>query len=237
MISHKYKCIFIHIPKCAGTSIETVFGHLDNYSGRGGQDHRSIRMLEQPLITKNTLSSQENISELIRRIRYQYTTQRNPRNKITLTREQYHSYYKFTFIRNPWARAYSWYENVMRDNTHKQKSQITEPIPFNEFLRIFSGKGMLKPQTYWLKDFSGSIPLNYIGRFENLAEDFQAICKEMNIPTLSLPHKVAGSGKDYHQSYSQESIDLIKEVYREEIEMFQYSFEDSSVSGSFSSSI
>ena len=25
MISHKYKCIFIHIPKCAGTSVETAF--------------------------------------------------------------------------------------------------------------------------------------------------------------------------------------------------------------------
>ena len=26
MISHKHKCIFIHIPKCAGSSIETAFG-------------------------------------------------------------------------------------------------------------------------------------------------------------------------------------------------------------------
>ena len=26
MISHKYKCIFIHISKCAGSSIESAFG-------------------------------------------------------------------------------------------------------------------------------------------------------------------------------------------------------------------
>jgi len=26
MISHKHKCIFIHISKCAGSSIETSFG-------------------------------------------------------------------------------------------------------------------------------------------------------------------------------------------------------------------
>ena len=42
MISHKhkYKCIFIHIPKCAGTSIEKALGHFELYNGRGRQDHR-----------------------------------------------------------------------------------------------------------------------------------------------------------------------------------------------------
>ena len=39
MISHKHQCIFVHIPKCAGTSIASALGHLDNHTGRGGQDH------------------------------------------------------------------------------------------------------------------------------------------------------------------------------------------------------
>uniref|UniRef100_A0A1D9FVM8 Sulfotransferase family protein n=1 Tax=Moorena producens (strain JHB) TaxID=1454205 RepID=A0A1D9FVM8_MOOP1 len=50
MISHEHKCIFVHIPKCAGTSIEHLLGHFDDFSGRGGQDHRSIRTIEQPFI-------------------------------------------------------------------------------------------------------------------------------------------------------------------------------------------
>ena len=72
MISHKHKCIFIHIPKYAGTSIEQALGHFDNYSGRGGQDHRSIRVIEQPLITPHTFSSKENIVEVVLRLRYKY---------------------------------------------------------------------------------------------------------------------------------------------------------------------
>ena len=34
MVSHKHKCIFIHIPKCAGTSIEEALGHFDGYRGK-----------------------------------------------------------------------------------------------------------------------------------------------------------------------------------------------------------
>ena len=62
-----------------------------------------------------------------------------------ITKEQYESYFKFTFIRNPWERAYSWYKNVMRDENHKRSHNIISQIPFNEFLQLYAGKGLLKP--------------------------------------------------------------------------------------------
>ena len=96
MISHKYQCIFIHIPKCAGTSIETALGHFDNHVGRGGQDHRSIRMIEQPFINLDIFASKENIHEFVNRMRHKYRKAFNPLNKLTVTKKQYESYYKFT---------------------------------------------------------------------------------------------------------------------------------------------
>ena len=57
MISHKYKFIHIHIPKCAGTTIEKALGHFDGHKGRNGQDHRTIRMLEQPFLRINSIKS------------------------------------------------------------------------------------------------------------------------------------------------------------------------------------
>lgn len=201
-----------------------VLGHLKNHKGRGGQDHRSIRMIEKPLITPNIFFSKENIYEVLRRLHHKYRTVMNPNNKLTATKKQYNEYYKFTIIRNPWSRAFSWYKNVMRDEIHKKKYKITGDLSFKDFLWIHAGKGMLRPQTYWIKSFDGSIKLDYIGRFETLVEDFQRICSDLHISHIDLPHEIKGTGEHYTEYYDDESINIISDVYREEIEIFNYSF-------------
>jgi hypothetical protein len=223
MISHKYKCIFIHIPKTAGTSIESAFGHLDGHTGREGQDHRSIRMIA-PRLNTGIFYSIENFRIFITSLRYGFWEHKNPNNAITVSRDQYNSYFKFSVVRDPWDRAYSSYENVMRDGLHKLSWGIKEPITFNEFLRQFMGKEMMRSQIYWLKDFRNKMPFDYICRFENLQDDFDNVCRLMGVGSVVLPNKIKGSSSNYKARIDNESRDLIAEFYKEEIEFFNYCF-------------
>jgi hypothetical protein len=192
MISHEHRCIFIHIPKCAGTSIASVLGHFEGHRGRGWQDHRSVRMIEQPLFTPHILSSTENLTEVLRRFRHRYQPATNYRNKFTVSRDQFERYFKFAFVRNPWSRAFSWYRNVMRDEFHRNEHGIGREMGLNEYLRAFAGTGSLRPQVYWLKNFKGAIALDFIGRFENLVRDTEYVFEKLNIRADSLPPQDQG---------------------------------------------
>ena len=224
MISHRYQCIFIHIPKCAGTSIERVLGHLDDYQGRGGQDHRTVRMIERPYFTPGSLCSTENIYELMRRARHRVARSNNNLNKLRVTRVEYNRYFKFAIVRNPWARVHSWYKASLEDPYYKDIRGKNGVLSLKDFLRIRAGHGIMRPQMHWIRGFDGLINLDYIGRFENLTESFRHICKSLGIDGVALPHELMGPNIDYRDHYDAESIRLIADMERDVIRMFDYSF-------------
>jgi len=225
VISHHHKCIFIHIPKCAGSSIERALGHNDNGNLPVEPDHRSIRMLERPIPISTLLLSPENLLHLALRLRHKLRSHHNPNNTLTLSPDQYESYFKFTVVRNPWSRAYSWYRNCMRDPNHRKRFGLDDETTLFAFLRKQVGRGALRSQLSSIKSFSGRIDMDQIVRFETLDADFGKICEALNLSDLELPHVLKGGGDDYRGHFDGASKQLVGRKYIEEIERFGYTFE------------
>ena len=91
MLCHKYKCIYIHIPKAAGKSIQHVFAKQLGLGSKKGSD-LLVGMNANPDSGPPDLSHLK-ASEYVQ-LGY-------------LSQEKFDSYFKFSFVRNPWDRIVS----------------------------------------------------------------------------------------------------------------------------------
>jgi hypothetical protein len=75
----------------------------------------------------------------------------------------------------------------------------------------------------WIENVHGSIPLDFIGRFENLQEDFAKVCDELGISDSDLPRLVSGGcNKSYKGVYNKDMKNTVDTKYQEEIETLGY---------------
>ena len=159
-------------------------------------------------------------------------------------------YFKFAFVRNPWNRMVSIYKYFEYDKISSFKSFLTGEFRNN----LFKNKHwFVGPQSDYVYSEDGELLVDYVGRFEDLQNDFNHICKQIGLPPTKLPHVNASKNKrsilsknpksmlrnilytlkikkppyykNYRKYYDKESIDLVAEFYQKDIELFGYDFE------------
>lgn len=152
-------------------------------------------------------------------------------------------FFKFTFVRNPWSRITSCYrDKVMSADAIKRARHLNyrpglEPgMPFDafaEWLNSPEGSDDVADR-HWMsqyrilfKDRPDLIEYDFIGRFENLAEDYREIARRTGIALPELPHKLKTQSQDqYKKAYTDRTIELIAQRYARDIELFGYDFDD-----------
>ena len=92
--------------------------------------------------------------------------------------------------------------------------------------------------SHWLNqsyfaEADGELFVDFIGKFENLNKDFEELCDKLNLdykllktqgytglPTV----RFGGSHSNYKMYYDDETIELVSNVYRRDLELFDYEY-------------
>jgi Sulfotransferase family len=201
MISFQKRFLFVHIPKTAGNSIQSVLRDCS-------EDELVALRSEQDGVERFGL--------------------RNPKYKIrkhstlveyraALGETQFGALYKFTCVRNPWDRMVSYYftptQKAEAWDRKKFKKIISEALSVADYLRL--GKSEEDP--------FGNV--DYIMRFENLVSDFRTVCAALDISLTTLPQYNRSNREHYSRYYDDELRELVRTRFTAEIERFAYTFE------------
>ena len=202
-ISHKHKFIFIAIPKTGSTVIRN---YLDAYSDIKGNS--------------------SNLSPY-----YHHVKASSLKSYFLKNNLNWSSYYKFSFVRNPFARLvsqYFYWLKVADSDPQKHNKQFHDNCifvkqnakSFNDFILKPDFEGMHEhPQTSWFTD-----DMNFVGKLENLQSDFNRVCNDIGIPVKSLQKTNKTNHTHYTDYYNESTISFVTKKYADEINKFNYSF-------------
>lgn len=194
MVSHTKKFIFFHNPKTAGTSI---FGTLHDH----GYGHYVGKQMKWKHLIYD-FDTHPKLKSLAATFKGEMMAHGNKKE----------DYLKFSVVRNPYDRLVSYcYMRTMGQVNYKTL------LRFSDTSR---GRGTLKEQHVYCGDGSHT---DFLIRFENLQEDFNEFCDMVDIPRLTLLHRLKSSKrKPFIKYLNKENIDLINERYSKDFEYFGY---------------
>ena len=191
----QHRCIFIHIPKNAGTSIIT-------------------------LLNKNTFIEQEHNtywdyfrSDYERFILYEkFCVIRNPWDRLLSA---------YQYLREGGNKGSDKYlVDVIKNECKDFNDFVMNWLTFDKIYNI----KVLNPQFMYIYDLQNEkLMVDNILRFEHLWSDFSVIQKKLGIIN-DLPMINNSQHKQYNKYYTQEMIDIVAKFYNIDIKLFEYKF-------------
>jgi hypothetical protein len=251
IISNQHKFIFVHCRKAAGSS---VVSSLSRYLGPHDLQFSAIpdgiplhirpprRVIKEALQTMapadylailcGRKSFWRTVSSSIK-ARYADSLGRSPAHAsasaVAATfPDEWHSYFKFCVVRNPWDKTLSDY--------FWRTKRLENPPSFDEFVEALEcGRGLpgIAPENHrnWdMYAIDGQVAVDYVVRFEELIPGLTAALARTTVPWDGwLPHMKKGAetrrpNRDYRLHYSDRSAEVVGRLCAEEIRTFNYTF-------------
>lgn len=243
IISHKHKFIFFCNGRTGSKSIEYALKKYDD-NAKHPFLWKAVQLIRGKFPLPNGMlpSSKDGFRAILARIgRLPYEGKiRFPRTdeyilehifpsiaRDTLGEDLWNQYFKFVFVRNPWSwvlSCYTW--NNRRESRGRMKFDKDSFLRHWEQMKRY--KVASQSESYfqydWIMDANGIRYVNFIGRFENLQEDFNVACKKIGIPCQVLPHLNVTNYQSYRDFYTEEAKALVSEKYKKDITFLGYEY-------------
>lgn len=191
LISHKKCFVYYEIPKCASSTIKSI--------------------LFKTLIPKNDTS-----------LRYDLWVSKYPELSTNADEvlNNYTNYFKFCFIRNPWARLVSAFYNK------KEAYHDLHDISFDTFIHKLDSlqNHHWAPCTDFIPKQNGKLAVDIVGKMECFIEDFSKVLKFIDIEEINIPKMNASQKTDYRIHYNNETREIVRQKYMDDIELGHYEF-------------
>lgn len=204
MISHEYKCLFLHIPKCGGTTVETSFKAWDNktesFLGQGDGS-------SQHFILKDIIKFRPECSDY-----FKFTFVRNPFSRLV-------SIYNYSLQES-------------RKNQDYIQSNHALNLSFKDFclnldfnIKKYCYRFHDTSLCFYILDDNYKVTVDFIGKIENFQSDFDYVCDILNKPKCELPHILKSNiNKHYTEYYDEDTYNIVLNKYKQDIEYFGYTF-------------
>lgn len=193
-ISHSKQCIFVHIPKNAGTTIERCMGMQNSESLYSTRKNKKYKVCPQHLYAAEILELMPNASE----------------------------YFWFTIVRNPLDRLVSEYHYIKSTKCAASKFASLDFSNFVNCLhlpaaeRAFIFDRHLEPQV----NFIQGVDNIEIFKFEQLNACFKMLQHKFHIPFFA--HDRRSIREDYKNYYTASTEELVREFYKDDFNVFEY---------------
>lgn len=213
IIAFSRRCLFIKTRKTAGTSV---------------QESLSPHLVDRDIVTRQWIDTRSGLRCAIE----EFASLEDIHQHFPETRTDY---FTFGFTRNPYAITLSRYFYQIQ-----MKRIVGPPSPkdFNHWVQNiycigepgFPGGRFLRDRSrYLLFDASLKPLVDFIGKVENLSQDFASVAKRIGLPGIALAH-VNRSNREvvsYRDWMDPVSRQLIENSFDFELSSFGYRYEDS----------
>ena len=204
LISHSHKFIFIHVYRVAGVSIQKA---LYPYTLPPEESLYNYLMKKLGFLTSSfSFPEHTRVKEL----------------KEAMSPKLFNSYFKFAFVRNPWDWQVSLFNYGLQNESLNQHNLFKRLKDFDAYIewRIFKD---LHLQKDFVTDNDGKLMVDFLGKFESLQVDFEKVSSWLGLHA-ELPHLNKSEHGNFKTYYNRRTKDLISTHFKEDIELFEYSF-------------